>query len=120
MLKKEEKANEMFYSITGLRAKRLHFMEEFFFQPHRIIASEMQSYFGPAQFYVAKTVSGTHFACKTEDDSGKKRIMFPSNQKFQSKMVFEAAELPQRGLAIQIQKSLTSNPINADKGLVVD
>lgn len=42
--------------------------------------------------------------------------MFPSNQKFQSKMVFEAAELPQeRGLA---QKSQTSNPINADKGLV--
>lgn len=31
-------------------------------------------------------------------------------------MVFEAAELPQeRGLA---QKSQTSNPINADKGLV--
>lgn len=46
--------------------------------------------------------------------------MFPSNQKFQSKMVFEAAELPQRGLVIQVQKSLTSNPINADKGLVVD
>ena len=41
---------EMFYSITGLRAKRLHFMEEFFFQPDRIIASEMQSDFGPAQF----------------------------------------------------------------------
>jgi len=36
-------------------------------------------------------------------------------------MVFEAAELPQqRGLAIQVQKSLASNPINADKGLVVD
>lgn len=36
-------------------------------------------------------------------------------------MVFEAAELSQqRGLGIQVQKSLTSNPINADKGLVVD
>lgn len=41
---------EMVYSITGLQAKRLHFLEEFFFQPHRITASETQSYFEPAQF----------------------------------------------------------------------
>lgn len=34
-------------------------------------------------------------------------------------MGFQAVELPQqRGLAIQVQKSLTSNPINADKGFV--
>lgn len=34
-------------------------------------------------------------------------------------MGFQAVELPQqRGLAIQVQKSLTSNPINADKELV--
>lgn len=47
--KKGKKAIKMVYSMTVLQAKRLHFMEEFFFQPHRLIASEMQSYFGPAQ-----------------------------------------------------------------------
>lgn len=36
-------------------------------------------------------------------------------------MGFQAVELPQQNeLAIQVQKSLTSNPINADKGFVAD
>lgn len=36
-------------------------------------------------------------------------------------MGFQATELAQqRGLAIQVQESLTSNPINSDKGLVAD
>lgn len=39
---------------------------------------------------------------------------------FQSKMFFEAVELSLRRLAIQLQQSLASNPINVDKGLVVD
>lgn len=44
--------------------------------------------------------------------------MFP---KVSEQMGFQAVELPQqKGLAIQVQKSLTSNPINADKGLVAD
>lgn len=36
-------------------------------------------------------------------------------------MAFQATKLPQqRGLVIQFQESLTSNPINTDKGLVAD
>lgn len=46
--RREERQIKCFTQETDCK-QRDNFVEELFFQPHRIIASEMQSYFGPAQ-----------------------------------------------------------------------
>lgn len=91
-------------------------MEEVSFQPHKITASEMQS--SPLDQLSSKLQSGAYFAHKTNDDARKRKECFQSDVSEQN--AFEAAELSQRGLVIQVHKSLTSNPISADKALVAD